>query len=224
MKSTCINCSLGIEIHGHTMEPLIPAGTELPCQNSQQFSTAGDLSSSVTIRVLSGEYRQSCHDLLLGQIEFPISIPMRRDETNIEIIFEVDHNRMLQVCVLDCTTETQRSLQVAVPEECIAPDSNIEKRQNRIFAERSRYNDGAEGLIDSCRGLLKKSQTLQRKNDYLIKPNHKILKELEDTIKSTIKSLEDSIQHQNPKTVKKYLSTLSKTSHQLIRTLYCFNY
>jgi L1 cell adhesion molecule like protein len=93
----CTPLSLGVETAGNVMTVLIPRGSTVPVKKTQTFSTAADNQPGCTICVYEGERKFTRDCNLLGKFDLHGIPPMPRGMPQIEIVYEVDVNGILQV-------------------------------------------------------------------------------------------------------------------------------
>jgi molecular chaperone DnaK len=93
--------SLGVEVAGGFTDVLIMANTPVPCDRTRVFRTASDGQTAVVIRVAQGESEKFALNTCLGDVELSGLKAASRGEVQIEVIFEIDADGILNVKAKD---------------------------------------------------------------------------------------------------------------------------
>ncbi len=117
--------SLGIETLGGVMTRLIERNTTIPVRKSETFSTADDNQTAVTIRVLQGEREMASNNRLLGQFNLEGIRLAPRGMPQIEVIFDIDANGILNVSALD--KDTKKEQKITITASSNLSDSDVER-------------------------------------------------------------------------------------------------
>jgi molecular chaperone DnaK len=104
--------SLGIETLGGVFSRLIPRNTTIPMKKTQEFSTAADNQTSVTIKVFQGEREMAASNNLLGAFDLTGLPPAPRGVPKIEVTFDIDANGILNVGARDRATNKEQSITI----------------------------------------------------------------------------------------------------------------
>lgn len=107
-----IPLSLGIETMGNVATKLIEKNTTIPTQKSQTFSTAADNQPSVEIHVTQGERAMAADNKSLGRFVLDGIAPAPRGVPQIEVVFDVDTNGILNVTAKDKATGKEQSIKI----------------------------------------------------------------------------------------------------------------
>src|SRR6185295_19020050 len=96
--------SLGIETLGGTATKVIERNTTIPTSKSQIFSTAADSQTSVEVHVVQGEREMAADNKSLGRFILDGIPPAPRGVPQVEVIFDIDANGILNVTAKDKAT------------------------------------------------------------------------------------------------------------------------
>ena len=107
-----IPLSLSIETMGGVATKLIEKNTHIPTKKEQVFSTAADNQTSTEIHVTQGERPMAADNKSLGRFVLDGIPPAPRGVPQIEVIFDVDSNGVLNVTARDKSTGKEQSIRI----------------------------------------------------------------------------------------------------------------
>ncbi|MCB9741141.1 MAG: molecular chaperone DnaK [Alphaproteobacteria bacterium] len=104
--------TLGIEVAGGLIEPVIDRNTTIPCRKSKVFTTALDNQDMVRVHVVQGEREMAEDNKSLGRLEMHGIPPAPRGLPEIEVSFEIDANGIMRVQAKDLGTGRAQSMRI----------------------------------------------------------------------------------------------------------------
>jgi len=206
--------SLGIETLGGIMTKLVERNTTIPTEKKQIFSTADDNQTAVTIKVFQGEREMAADNRLLGQFNLEGIPPAPRGVPQIEVVFDIDANGILNVAAKDLGTGKQQT--VRIEQSAGLSDSDIEKMRKEAdlhAAEDKKKRELAE-LRNQADSMTWQLEKLIKENDAKLSTADK------DAVNGAIKRTREAAKGDNVDTIKAALHELEQASHALSRSLY----
>ena len=94
------------------MTKIVSKNTTIPTKQTRIFSTAADLQTAVTIRVLQGESAMASDNLLLGTLELD-AVPAPKGVPQIEVGVEIDASEILRVVAKDLGTGKKKEMSLS---------------------------------------------------------------------------------------------------------------
>jgi molecular chaperone DnaK len=107
-----IPLSLGIETMGGVNTKLIEKNTHIPTKKQQVFSTAADNQTSTEIHIVQGERPMAGDNKSLGRFVLDGIPPAPRGVPQVEVMFDVDSNGVLNVTAKDKSTGKVQSIRI----------------------------------------------------------------------------------------------------------------
>ena len=206
--------SLGIETLGGVMTKLIEANTTIPTRKSEVFSTASDSQPSVEIHVLQGERSMASDNRTLGRFHLDGIPPAPRGVPQIEVIFDIDSNGILNVSAKDKATGKEQSIRITSSSGL--NEDEIEKMKQ----------DAKEHAAEDK----KKKEAIDTKNqaDNLVFQTKKQMNELGDKLgadekaklETEIKNVEDAIGTDDGEKIKAASDKLTQVWSEISQKIY----
>ncbi len=156
--------SLGIETMGGVFTKLIDANTTIPTKKSEVFSTAADNQPSVEIHVLQGERAMAKDNRTIGKFHLSDLPPAPRGVPQIEVIFDIDANGIINVSALDKATNKTQSIRIEASSglskeeiERMKKEAEMNAEADRVAKEQADVVNQADSLIFQVEKQLKDS-------------------------------------------------------------------
>ncbi len=153
--------SLGIETLGAVMTKLIDKNTTIPANAEQVFSTADDNQTAVTIHVLQGERERSQDNKSLGRFDLADIPPSPRGIPQIEVMFDIDANGILNVSAKDKATGKSQTIVIKASSglsdeeiEQMVVDAESHAEEDKKFRELVDARNQADSLIHASEKTL----------------------------------------------------------------------
>ncbi len=196
--------SLGVETLGGVMTKIIPRNTTIPTKKSEVFSTAVDGQTNVEIHVLQGEREMAGDNKSLGTFRLDGIPPAPRGVPQIEVVFDIDANGILNVTAKDKGTGKEQSIS-------ITGASTLDKSDVERMVREAEQNASTDK---------ERREKIDRKNqaDSLAYQAEKQLQELGDKVpeadkskvEGLVKDLRDAITKDDDEQIKKLMPELQQ--------------
>lgn len=206
--------SLGVETLGGVMTKIIQRNTTIPTKKSEVFSTAVDGQSNVEIHVLQGEREMSNDNKSLGTFRLDGIPAAPRGVPQIEVIFDIDANGILNVTAKDKGSGKEQSIS-------ITGASTLDKTEVERMVKQAEQNATADK---------ERREKIDRKNqaDSLSYQAEKQIAELGDKVpdadktkvEGLVKDLREAIAKDDDEQIKTLMPELQQTLYSIGTNLY----
>lgn len=127
--------SLGLETVGGVFTKLIDRNTQIPCSKSRLFTTATDGQTVVEVHILQGERDLAANNKSLGRFELRNIPPALRGVPQIEVLFEIDANGIVNVSAKDLATGNKQKITIQSPTNLTNDEINQMVKEAAVYAE-----------------------------------------------------------------------------------------
>ncbi|GGI83553.1 molecular chaperone DnaK [Deinococcus wulumuqiensis] len=104
--------TLGVEVKGGMVGPMIPRNTTIPAKKTEIYTTAENNQPGVEINVLQGERPMAADNKSLGRFKLEGIPPMPAGRAQIEVTFDIDANGILHVTAKEKTSGKESSIRI----------------------------------------------------------------------------------------------------------------
>jgi molecular chaperone DnaK (HSP70) len=196
------------------MTKLIPRNTTIPTKKSEVFSTAQDGQTNVEIKVLQGEREMANDNKSLGTFQLSGIPPAPRGVPQIEVIFDIDANGILNVTAKDKGTGKEQT--ITISGASTLDDNEVERMVKDAEANASADKERRERI------------DIKNQADSLAYQAEKQLADMGDKVPAAdkekaeeqIKALKDAIAAENFDTIKPLTDELQQTLYGISTNLY----
>jgi molecular chaperone DnaK len=206
--------SLGLETLGGVMTHLIERNTTIPVRKAEVFSTAEDNQTAVDVHVLQGERPMASDNMSLGRFRLE-GIPMApRGIPQIEVIFDIDANGILNVTARDKATNKEQKV-------AITASTNLTKNDIERMVQQAREHETEDR---------RRKELVEARNqaDTLVYQTEKALKELGErlpeserqNIQSRVNDLREAMKTENVQNIQQLNGELQNAFHALSQQMY----
>ena len=180
-----IPLSLGIETMGGVSTKLVEKNTHIPTKREQIFSTAADNQTSVEIHITQGERPMAADNKSLGRFILDGIPPAPRGMPQVEVIFDVDSNGVLNVTARDKSTNKEQKIRIGAGSGRTPED--IERRKQ--VAEAHAGEDAKKTALIESRNMA--DQILYTAERSLTEHKDAIPPEIKTAVEDAVKALRE---------------------------------
>ena len=206
--------SLGIETLGGVMTKLIEKNTTIPTKATQVFSTAEDSQTAVTVHVLQGEREMASGNKSLGRFDLSDIPPAPRGVPQIEVMFDIDANGILNVSAKDKATGKAQSIVIKASSglsddevDRMVKDAEAHAEEDRKLHELVDARNQADALVHAT------SKSLEELGDK-VEPAEK------SSIEAAAEALKEAVKGDDKAVIEEKTKALTELSGKLAERVY----
>jgi hypothetical protein len=157
------------------MDVIIPRGTIIPITKTKKYTTDTDYVSSIDIKIYEGERKFTKNNYLIGDFELSGIEPEKRGIPEIEIIFEINNDGIIQIKAKDMNNPlNKKSIQISGNKQNLSKEQIDEIISAAKVMEEVDRNDRTKkesyvSLIDSSKRIIENINSEEIKLDNNIK-------------------------------------------------------
>lgn len=206
--------SLGIETMGGIMTRLIDSNSTIPTKKSQVFSTAVDNQPSVEIHVLQGERTMAKDNRTIGKFHLDGIPPSMRGVPQIEVIFDIDANGIINVSALDKATNKLQSIRIEA-------SSGLSKEEIEKMRHEAELNaDSDKKAKEDVETLNTADSTMFNVKKSMTDLDEKLTEEQKTEINGMLDKLKESYDKKDIESVKTLVDEVNSRFQQISQELY----
>jgi len=206
--------SLGVETLGGIFTRILEKNTTIPTRRSQVFSTAADFQTAVTINVLQGERAMATDNVSLGTFNLVDIPPAPRGVPQIEVIFDIDANGILNVTAKDLGTGKQAKITITASTKLSKEEKERMIKESDQFAEQDKKKREEAEIRNNADNLIYTAE--KTKKDL----GDKLNQDQKNRIDTAVSELKDALASNDSAKIKTKSDELTKALQDIGTTVY----
>ncbi|MEM0382592.1 MAG: molecular chaperone DnaK [Nitrososphaerota archaeon] len=206
--------TLGVEVLGGLVEPLIERNTTIPVRRSKIFTTAADFQTSVEIHVVQGERPMAADNVSLGRFTLDGIPPAPRGVPRIEVTFDINADGILTVTAKDLGTNKEMSVKITAPHRLSRGEIERMIKEAEQYAEQDKRRKEEAMLKNEAESLL---YTVDKAmSEY----GSRLSEESRNRIKEASERLREALKKSDIQGIKSSMETLRKVAQEIGAVIY----
>ncbi|MCX7653092.1 MAG: molecular chaperone DnaK [Fervidobacterium sp.] len=206
--------TLGVEVKGGLLEPIIPRNTTIPIKKSKVFTTAEDGQTSVEVRVYQGERAMARDNIFLGSFQLVGIPPAPRGVPQIEVTFDIDSDGIVHVSAKDLGTGKEQSMVVTGRHQLSSDDIERMIKEAQMYEEQDKRKREEVELKNKADDMAYHIEKILKENE------GKVPVETKNRLEEIIKDLRDAINKDDIAKVKMLYDDLQRESIKIGEYIY----
>jgi molecular chaperone DnaK len=206
--------TLGVEVLGGLVEPIIERNTTIPVRKSKIFTTAADFQTSVVVHVVQGERPLAKNNISLGQLILDGIPPAPRGVPRIEVTFDINADGILTVIAKDLGTGKQVEAKIVAPHRLTKEQIERMIREAQEYAEQDRRRKELIETRNEAESLIYSVEKAVR--EY----GDRIPSDLKERIGKAVDALKEAMKGEDAGKIKEKMEELKRVSQEIGRILY----
>ncbi|WP_448376893.1 molecular chaperone DnaK [Fervidobacterium sp.] len=206
--------TLGVEVKGGLLEPVIPRNTTIPVKKSKVFTTAEDGQTSVEVRVYQGERAMARDNIFLGSFQLVGIPPAPRGVPQIEVTFDIDSDGIVHVSAKDLGTGKEQSMVVTGRQQLSSDQIEKMIREAQMYEEQDKRKREEVELKNKADDMAYHIEKILKEN------GDKIPEDTKNRLEEIIKDLRDAINKDDIAKIKMLFDDLQRESMKIGEYLY----
>ena len=206
--------TLGVEVLGGLVEPIIERNTTIPVRRSKIFTTAADFQTSVEIHIVQGERPMAADNVSLGRFTLDGIPPAPRGVPRIEVTFDINADGILTVTAKDLGTNKEMSVKITAPHRLSREEIDRMIKEAEQYAEQDRRRKEEAMLKNEAESLL---YTVDKA---LSEYGSRLGEEVRKRVQETADKLREALRKSDIPAIKSLMEELRKAAQEIGTVIY----
>jgi len=206
--------TLGVEVKGGLLEPIIERNTPVPVKKAKVFTTAEDGQTEVEVRVYQGERSLAAQNHMLGSFRLVGIPPSPRGIPQIEVGFDIDTDGIVHVKAKDLGSGKEQSMVVTGRNQLSSEDISKMVEDAKKFEEEDKKKRQEIEMKNEADNVAYATEKMLKENGDKIPPD------LRGNLESLKNDLREAINQDNAQRIKVLMDQLKEQTMKAAEHLY----